>query len=168
MEHEKNQCSSTFLSTRNNACAAEQQIGHDITYARDVSRIIQDNCQGCHQPGQIGPMSFTSYDEVRPWAPLIALKVQQREMPPYQDDLDVGVQELRDDWRMSDEDINTVVAWVNSGSPFGDAADLPEPVQYPEVRSWRLAAELGEPDHVIKSSAWDVPATGQDLWWSQK
>ena len=39
------------------------------TYANEVSRIIQDNCQICHQPGAIGPMSFTSYEEVRPWAP---------------------------------------------------------------------------------------------------
>ncbi len=144
---------------------AAEPIHNDITYAREVSRIFQDNCQGCHQPGQIGPMSFTTYEEVRPWAPLIRLKVQQREMPPYQYDMDVGVQKLRDDWRMSDEDINTIVAWVDSGSPFGDSSDLPEPVLYPEVGEWRLAAELGEPDHVIKSAAWDVPANGQDLWW---
>ena len=144
---------------------AAEPIGHDITYTREVSRIIQDNCQGCHQPGQIGPMSFTSYEEVRPWAPLIKLRVQQREMPPYQYDLDVGVQELRDDWRMSDEDINTIVAWIDAGAPFGDPADLPEPRQYPEIGEWRLASQLGEPDHVIKSSPWDVPAAGQDLWW---
>ena len=55
----------------------------EITYANQVSRIIQDNCLVCHQPGAIGPMSFTSYEEVRPWAPLIRLKVQSREMPPY-------------------------------------------------------------------------------------
>ena len=144
---------------------AAEPIGHDITYTREVSRIIQDNCQGCHQPGQIGPMSFTSYEEVRPWAPLIKLRVQQREMPPYQYDLDVGVQELRDDWRMSPEDINTIVAWIAAGAPFGDPADLPEPRQYPEIGEWRLASQLGEPDHVIKSSPWDVPAAGQDLWW---
>ena len=52
------------------------------TYANEVSRIIQDNCQICHQPGAIGPMSFTSYEEVRPWAPLIQLKVKSRDMPP--------------------------------------------------------------------------------------
>ncbi len=142
-----------------------EPIGHDITYTREVSRIIQDNCQACHQPGQIGPMSFTSYEEVRPWAPLIRMKVLDREMPPYQYDLDVGVQELRDDWRMSDEDINTVVAWIDDGAPFGDPADLPEPKQYPAIGEWRLAAELGPPDHVIKSEKWDVPAAGQDLWW---
>jgi mono/diheme cytochrome c family protein len=144
---------------------AAEPIGHEITYAGEISRIMQDNCQICHQPGQIGPMSFTSYEEVRPWAPLISMLVKERAMPPYQYDLDVGVQHLRDDWRMSDEDINTVVAWVNAGSPFGDPADLPEPKQFPAIGEWRLAAELGQPDHVIKSAKWDVPATGQDLWW---
>jgi len=144
---------------------AAEPIGHEITYAGEISRIMQDNCQICHQPGQIGPMSFTSYEEVRPWAPLISMLVKERAMPPYQYDLDVGVQHLRDDWRMSEEDINTVVAWVNAGSPFGDPADLPEPKQFPAIGEWRLAAELGQPDHVIKSTKWDVPATGQDLWW---
>lgn len=146
------------------AGAAEPQ-GHEITYAGEVSRIIQDNCQICHQLGQIGPMSFTSYEEVRPWAPLIRLKVLQREMPPYQYDNDIGVQELKGDWRMSDEDINTLVAWVDAGAPFGNAEDLPPAKEYPAVGEWRLAGELGPPDHIIQSSAWDVPANGQDLWW---
>ncbi len=50
---------------------AQDQQGDHPTYAGEVAAIIQDNCQICHQPGQIGPMSFTSYEEVRPWAPLI-------------------------------------------------------------------------------------------------
>lgn len=135
------------------------------TYANEVSRIIQDNCQICHQPGQIGPMSFTSYEEVRPWAPLIQLKVAQKAMPPYQYDADVGVQELKNDWRMSQEDIDTIVEWVNAGSPFGNPEDLPAEKDFPQVGEWRLAGELGPPDHTIKSSPWDVPANGQDLWW---
>ena len=135
------------------------------TYARDVSRIIQENCQVCHQPGSIGPMSFTSYEEVRPWAPLIQLKVANREMPPYQYDGDIGVQELQNDWRMSQDDIDTIVAWVNAGSPLGNPEELPQPKQFPDMDDWRLAAELGQPDHTIKSEAWDVPAEGQDLWW---
>ena len=109
------------------------------TYANEVSRIIQDNCQICHQPGQIGPMSFTSYEEVRPWAPLIQLKVAQKAMPPYQYDADVGVQELKNDWRMSQEDIDTIVEWVNAGSPFGNPEDLPAEKDFPQVGEWRLA-----------------------------
>lgn len=146
------------------AGAAEPTDGHP-TYAKEVSRIIQDNCQICHQPGQIGPMSLTSYEEVRPWAPLIQLRVSQREMPPYQYDNHVGVQELKDDWRLSDADIKTVVDWVDAGSPLGNLEDLPPAKEYPAVGEWRLAAELGQPDHIIKSTPWDVPANGQDLWW---
>jgi len=137
----------------------------EITYTKQVSRIIQDNCQNCHQPGGIGPMSFTSYEEVRPWAPLISLRVQEREMPPYQYDHDIGIQELKNDWRMSDEDVNTVVAWVNAGSPMGSPEDLPPAKEYPVIGEWRLGQELGPPDHIIQSSKWDVPADGQDLWW---
>jgi mono/diheme cytochrome c family protein len=147
------------------ALADAQSTAEHPTYAKEVSRIIQDNCQICHQPGQIGPMSFTSYEEVRPWAPLIGLKVEEREMPPYQYDSDIGVQHLKGDWRLEKEDIDTIVAWVNAGAPMGNPEDLPPPREYPAVGEWRLAGELGPPDHVIKSSAWDVPANGQDLWW---
>lgn len=135
------------------------------TYAREVSRIMQENCQGCHQPGQIGPMSFTSYEEIRPWAPLIKMRVEQREMPPYQYDSDTGVQHLKNDWRMAQEDIDTIAAWVDAGAPLGNPEELPPAKEFPAVGEWRLAAELGQPDHTIKSSPWDVPANGQDLWW---
>lgn len=144
---------------------AAELAGDHPTYAKEVSRIIQDNCQICHQPGQVGPMSFTSYEEVRPWAPLIQLRVQEREMPPYQYDNDVGVQHLKNDWRLSEEDINTIVDWVNAGSPMGNPEDLPPAREYPEIGEWRLAAELGPPDHLIRSTPWDVPGTGQDMWW---
>jgi mono/diheme cytochrome c family protein len=137
----------------------------EITYANQVSRLIQDNCEVCHQPGGVGPMSFTSYEEVRPWAPLISLRVEEREMPPYQYDHDIGIQELKNDWRMSDEDINTIVSWVNAGSPMGNPEDLPPPKAHPVPGEWRFGDELGPPDHIVYSSKWDVPANGQDLWW---
>jgi hypothetical protein len=93
------------------------------------------------------------------------MKVANREMPPYQYDTDVGVQHLQNDWRLSQEDIDTVVDWVNAGSPMGNPENLPQPMMYPAVDEFRLADELGPPDHTIKSEAWDVPAEGQDLWW---
>ena len=147
------------------ALASAADPAEHPTYAGEVSRIIQENCQICHQPGQIGPMSFMSYEEVRPWAPLIRMKVADREMPPYQYDSDIGVQHLKNDWRMSQEDIDTIVAWVDAGSPMGNPEELPPPRDFPEIGEWRLAAELGQPDHIIQSAPWDVPANGQDLWW---
>jgi len=106
-----------------------------------------------------------SYEEVRPWAPLIQHKVATREMPPYHYDNDVGIQNLQNDWRLSQNEIDTIVDWVNAGSPLGNPEDLPQPRMYPAVDEWRLADELGPPDHTIKSEAWERPANGHDLWW---
>ena len=52
------------------------------TYVDDVAQIINDNCVVCHREGGIGPMTFESYEAVRPWSPLIQYKVLSREMPP--------------------------------------------------------------------------------------
>ena len=39
-----------------------------MTFHKDVLPILQKNCQNCHRPGQIAPMSLLSYAETRPWA----------------------------------------------------------------------------------------------------
>ncbi|MDE0981999.1 MAG: hypothetical protein OSB11_08520, partial [Gammaproteobacteria bacterium] len=54
-----------------------------VTYSGHVARIINENCVVCHREGGIGPMELSSYEQVRPWAPLIQMKVANREMPPY-------------------------------------------------------------------------------------
>ena len=64
------------------------------TYTDDVAEIINNNCVTCHRPGGVGPMSFETYDQVRPWAPLIQMRVANREMPPYAYDQHIGIQDL--------------------------------------------------------------------------
>lgn len=110
---------------------AQSEGGEQITYSNQVSRIVQANCQICHQPGQIGPMSLMTYQEVRRYSRRIRDLVAAREMPPYHYDTDVGIQELDGDWRLSDDDIHTIVSWVDQGSPEGNPADLPAPISYP-------------------------------------
>jgi mono/diheme cytochrome c family protein len=137
----------------------------EITFARDVAPILQQNCQVCHQPGAIGPMSLMTYEEVRPWARVIKLRVEEREMPPYHYDVDVGIQELKHDGRLSDQQIQTISRWVDSGAPLGNPADMPPPVKWPDPGEYRLSTDLGQPDLIIKSDPFTVPASGQDLWW---
>ena len=96
--------------------AASKVYSNEPTYVDDVAAIINANCVVCHREGGIGPMQFENYEQVRPWSPLIQLKVANREMPPYAYDEGIGIQELHGDWRLSQEDIDTVVAWVNAGS----------------------------------------------------
>ena len=101
-----------FQST---AAFAVDDINDDrqVTYAGDVAAIINENCVVCHREGGIGPMELTSYENVRPWAPLIQLRVANREMPPYAYDHDIGNQNLQGDWRLSQDDIDTVVAGLS-------------------------------------------------------
>ena len=134
------------------------------TYTDSVADIINNNCVTCHRPGGIGPMSFESYEQVRPWAPLISYKVSRREMPPYAYDQHIGIQDLEGDWRLSQEQIDTVVAWVNSGSPYGDQDIVPQVPEMPDPNEWKFAPMFGQPDAIIASSPYDIPANGNDLW----
>lgn len=133
-------------------------------YNSEVAAIINDNCVVCHQAGGIGPMKLTSYEEVRPWAPLIQLKVANRSMPPYAYDHGVGIQELQADWRLDQEEIDTVVAWVNEGAPLGDPDIVPPAIEVRNVNEWNFAAEFGQPNLIVASTPLDIPANGNDMW----
>ena len=149
------------------ALGLQAQAQEQITYADHVAQIITDNCVVCHQEGGIGPMQFTSYEQVRPWAPLIQMRVANREMPPYAYDQHIGIQDLQADWRMDQEDIDTIVAWVDQGAPLGDWGDRSHPV--PDVRDpeeWNFAEDYGQPDIVVASTPIDIPANGNDMWHS--
>lgn len=86
-------------------------------------------------------------------------------MPPYQYDADVGIQDLKEDWRLDEDEIQTIVQWAASGAPEGDPADMPPPVEWPDPAEFRLASRFGPPDIIIRSDPYDVPAVGQDRWW---
>jgi mono/diheme cytochrome c family protein len=136
----------------------------EVTYAGEVAEIIQSNCTVCHRPGGIGPMNLVTYEDARRYARRIREQVANRLMPPYYYDNDIGIQELQHDWRLSDEQINTVVAWVDQGSPLGDPADMPPPPNLLDTEDWSLAAQFGPPDIVVPSTPIDVPANGLDMW----
>ena len=55
----------TFGAARRRAIAPAPS-GPVPTFTRDVARILQDNCQSCHHPGDIAPFSLMTYaDAVR-------------------------------------------------------------------------------------------------------
>ena len=88
-----------------------------------------------------------------------------RNMPPWHLDKTVGIQQFQNDFSLSDEQIATIVRWVDGGAPMGDPKDMPPPKQWPQDDGWRLAKELGrEPDLVIESEPYTMPAKGQDVW----
>jgi mono/diheme cytochrome c family protein len=137
----------------------------EVTFTADIAPILQENCQSCHQEGAIGPMPLMTYQDARRWSSRMRNLIVAREMPPYQYDTDVGIQDLQYDPRMSDEDIATVVAWVEQGSLEGDPNDMPAPVVWPDPAAFKLADQFGQPDVIVRSTPYDIPAVGQDRWW---
>src|SRR3954451_1445918 len=88
------------------------------TYHKDIEPILQNNCQGCHRPGEIGPMSFLTYKDVRPWAKAIKAAVLEKKMPPWQADPHYG--KFRNDRTLTQAQQTTLTEWVDSGAPEGD------------------------------------------------
>lgn len=137
----------------------------NITFTKDVAPIIQSNCQQCHQPGSIAPMSLMTYEEAKKYATRIKTKVSQRLMPPWHIDKTVGIQSFKNDASLSDAQIETIVKWVDAGAPQGDPKDMPAAVKFPDPNRWQLAEKLGQqPDLIIKSKPYTLAARTQDKW----
>ena len=88
-----------------------------------------------------------------------------RQMPPWHIDKTVGVHEFKNDRSLTDDQIATIVRWVDSGAPQGDLKDMPPPRQWPADNEWKAAKELGQPDLMIKSDPYTMAAHHQDVWW---
>ena len=126
------------------------------TFNKDVLPILQRNCQSCHRPGQIAPMSFLNYESVRPWAKAIKAAVVTRKMPPWFADPKYG--HFSNDRALKQSDIDTMVAWVDGGAKEGDPKDAPSPIEWPKDR-WLI-----QPDYVVKGPEYNVPAKGIMEW----
>ena len=142
------------------------QQPNSINFAEHVAPIIYDNCVECHRPGSIAPMSLLDYETVRAWGPVIKDRVEKRSMPPYFIDKEVGVQSFEDDRSLSDREIATIAAWVDSGSPQGDMIYLPPAPQFEDDVAWTLEDDMGRPpDLIIPIPApFTVPADGPNWW----
>jgi hypothetical protein len=135
------------------------------TFTKDIAPIFQNKCEVCHRPNNMAPMSLISYEDARPWARAIAQRVETRQMPPWHIDRTIGIQSFKNDRSLSDEQVDTIVRWVAAGAPKGDPKDMPAPKQWPDESKWQLAAKYGQPDLVIKSEPYTMPAAAQDAWW---
>jgi mono/diheme cytochrome c family protein len=124
------------------------------TWNQDVGPLLAKHCMNCHRPGEIAPMSLLTYETARPWARSIRNEVLARVMPPWPADPAFG--RFSNDRRLSDADVNTIVAWVNAGAPKGEGTFTPPTF----ADGWLL----GEPDLIVEMEQdYVVPAGGPDI-----
>ena len=137
-----------------------------VTFSKDVAPIFQAKCQECHQPNSIAPMSLITYQDARPWAKAIRERVITRQMPPWHIDRSVGVQRFKNDMSLTDEQVDSIVRWVDGGAPQGDPKDLPPPKPLVTDNEWKAVRDgYGPPDLIIKSPEYTMPAQHQDVWY---
>jgi hypothetical protein len=111
------------------------------TFTKDIAPILNKRCVACHRPGEMAPMSLLDYKSARPWAKAIRQAVLTRKMPPWFADPNHGT--FSNDPRLSAQETNTIKAWVDSGAPEGNPADLPPKPVFAD--GWRF----GKPDIVV-------------------
>ena len=120
------------------------------TFYKDVLPILQENCQVCHRPGganlggMVAPMAFVTYDETRPWAKAMAKQVSERSMPPWHAAPEQHGK-FDNERTLSQEQIDTIVRWAETGATRGAPTDAPEIKEWPDYDGWTI----GEPDLVL-------------------
>jgi len=125
-----------------------------LTFYKDVVPVLQKNCQTCHRPGEIGPMSLMDYKSARPFAKAMKQAVATRKMPPWFADRAHG--KFANDRSMSQAEIDTIVKWADSGAAEGKPSDAPPPLTF--VDGWNIP----KPDMVVEMpNKFTIPASGK-------
>jgi hypothetical protein len=149
------------------ATPAFAEVPAKPTFTKDIAPIFQEKCEACHRVDSIAPMPLTTFEEARPWARSIKARVSERQMPPWHLDKSVGIQEFKNDRSLSDDQIETIVKWIDQGAAKGDPKDMPPPKQWPNEQGWNFAKLFGqtEPDLIVRSTPWTQKAGANDTWW---
>ena len=137
--------------------AAQTPAAPPPTFNEHIAPLVWKSCAGCHRPGEVAPFSLLTYADVKKRGRNVLTVVEDRYMPPWHPAPGYG--SFRDNPRLSDEQIDTVRAWVKAGMPEGPAEKLGKPPTF--TTGW----QLGEPDLVVKTlAAFEVPAGGRDIY----
>jgi len=136
------------------------KVATTLTFHRDISRILQQNCVECHRDGGLAPFSLEDADEVADRAKTIRRVIEDGTMPPWF--ARALPHEKHSPWMndrsLSKQDRADLLAWLNSSErALGDAADAPVPLVF-DKEGWKH----GKPDLALAfSEPVEVKAEGQ-------
>lgn len=134
-----------------------ERVKKSVSFYKDVAPIVQKNCQSCHRDGGVAPFELVSYDDVSGNAEKIREVVSERRMPPWHGRLNPKFGKFLNDKRLSEADVNTILAWVDGDAPAGDPNDAPALVSWPSADEWAI----GKPDYVYKiDEPFRIPKAG--------
>ena len=127
-----------------------------VTFNQDIAPIIHTKCSSCHRPGQSGPFSLLTYQDVSSRSRTLQAVIDSGYMPPWKPVHQEGV--FSNERQLSKQEIEKIRQWTQHGTPEGQGPS-PSPPEFPN--GWKL----GEPDLVIAMpNAFNVPANGPDIY----
>jgi len=124
------------------------------SYVNEIAPIIAENCATCHRAGGIAPFALDSSLAAQGWSPMIREVVMTKRMPPGQVDNKVG-HKIANEMNLADADMQTLIHWVDAGSPVDGSADPLAELTWPDTK-WTQ----GEPDLIVQIEPQTIPATG--------
>lgn len=134
------------------ASTTNSKTKKEVTFTKDIAPIFYQNCSECHRPGEIAPFSLMTYKEARPWGKSIREKVAEGVMPPWHADPAHG--KFKNDRRLSQQEKDAILSWVDGGMKEGSAKDLPPAPKF------EMGWNIGKPDVVLAAREYEVPAEG--------
>jgi len=130
-----------------------------VTFNRDIAPIVFRNCAQCHHPGEAGPFSLLTYEDVKTHGRQIAFVTSKHIMPPWLPE--PGELKFADELRLTDAEIATIQRWVDQGEIEGNPSDLPPQPTF--SAGW----QLGKPDVIVRATKpYLLPAGGSDSYWN--
>lgn len=123
-------------------------------YAENVAPILKEKCITCHVEGGVAPFAMNSHRMVQGWSPMMREVLMSRRMPPAQ--VDPNINHFDNANYISAGQMQTIIHWIDAGSPRGDSLEDPLTKLTPISSQW----QLGEPDYIVEMPAITVPATG--------
>jgi mono/diheme cytochrome c family protein/peroxiredoxin len=118
-----------------------------VTYHRDVARILQQNCVRCHHDKGIAPFALDDLADVTDRAKTIRRVIEDRAMPPWSAApvADGQPNPWANDHSLSSRDKADLLAWIDSKDrPPGNPADAPAPLKFSS--EWNI----GKPDLIVQ------------------
>lgn len=130
-----------------------------VTYYQKIAPIIYENCSPCHRPGESGPFSLLTYEDVKRRASLVVSVTKSHYMPPWLPEKGYG--HFLDERRLTDAQIQLIQDWVNQGTPAGNPATAPKPPKFSS--EW----QLGPPDLILRTGQpYHLAPDGEEVFWN--
>ena len=142
------------------AAAADQGASaNSVTFYGQIAPIVLQDCAPCHRPGESGPFSLLTYEDVKKRAAQIVKVTSSRFMPPWLPEPGYG--QFKEERRLTDAQIKLFADWVKQGTPAGTPRKGAAAPQFDS--GW----PMGQPDLVLRSARpYTLPADAKETFWN--